>query len=117
MMDELELSVRTYNCLKRAGVENIEELANWTPDQLMKIRNLGRKSLEEVLEKLNEMGLKPRISEETAETADSELTEDGNPEKSKHCTEDKQSPAEGRTAYRTVYRVDEKIASTTPRLI
>ena len=45
-IDELELSVRSYNCLKRAGINTVEELTNKTPDDMMKVRNLGRKSLE-----------------------------------------------------------------------
>lgn len=56
-IDELELSVRSYNCLKRAGINTVAELVNRTPDEMMKVRNLGRKSLEEVLAKLNELGL------------------------------------------------------------
>ncbi|MBR6329803.1 MAG: DNA-directed RNA polymerase subunit alpha [Lachnospiraceae bacterium] len=56
-IDELELSVRSFNCLKRAGINTVEELINKTPDDMMKVRNLGRKSLEEVLAKLKELGL------------------------------------------------------------
>ena len=56
-IDELELSVRSYNCLKRAGINTVEELTNRTPEDMMKVRNLGRKSLEEVLAKLKELGL------------------------------------------------------------
>ena len=56
-IDELELSVRSYNCLKRAGINTVEELTNRTPEDMMKVRNLGRKSLEEVLTKLKELGL------------------------------------------------------------
>ncbi len=63
-IDELELSVRSYNCLKRAGINTVEELCNKTPEEMMKVRNLGRKSLEEVLEKLKELGLKLNSSEE-----------------------------------------------------
>ena len=63
-IDELELSVRSYNCLKRAGINTVAELINRTPDDMMKVRNLGRKSLEEVLAKLNELGLELRKSEE-----------------------------------------------------
>ena len=50
-IDELELSVRSYNCLKRAGINTVEELTNRTSEDMMKVRNLGRKSLEEVLAK------------------------------------------------------------------
>ena len=56
-IDELELSVRSYNCLKRAGINTVEELTNKTAEDMMKVRNLGRKSLEEVLGKLKELGL------------------------------------------------------------
>ena len=56
-IDELELSVRSYNCLKRAGINTVEELTNRTPEDMMKVRKLGRKSLEEVLAKLKELGL------------------------------------------------------------
>ena len=63
-IDELELSVRSYNCLKRAGINTVEELANKTPEDMMKVRNLGRKSLEEVLAKLKELGLSLNTSEE-----------------------------------------------------
>jgi DNA-directed RNA polymerase subunit alpha len=56
-IDELELSVRSYNCLKRAGINTVEELCSKTSEDMMKVRNLGRKSLEEVLAKLKELGL------------------------------------------------------------
>jgi DNA-directed RNA polymerase subunit alpha len=64
-IDELELSVRSYNCLKRAGINTVEELTNRTPEDMMKVRNLGRKSLEEVLNKLKELGLQLNQSEES----------------------------------------------------
>ncbi len=57
-IDELELSVRSFNCLKRAGINTVQELCNKTPEEMMKVRNLGKKSLDEVLEKLKELGLK-----------------------------------------------------------
>ncbi len=63
-IDELELSVRSYNCLKRAGINTVEELTNRTPEDMMKVRNLGRKSLEEVLAKLKELGLQLNSTEE-----------------------------------------------------
>lgn len=63
-IDELELSVRSYNCLKRAGINTVEELCNRTPEDMMKVRNLGRKSLEEVLAKLKDLGLELNPSEE-----------------------------------------------------
>ena len=63
-IDELELSVRSYNCLKRAGINTVEELTNKTSDDMMKVRNLGRKSLEEVLAKLKDLGLQLRPSDD-----------------------------------------------------
>ena len=63
-IDELELSVRSYNCLKRAGINTVEELCNRTSEDMMKVRNLGRKSLEEVLAKLKELGLQLHPSDE-----------------------------------------------------
>ena len=63
-IDELELSVRSYNCLKRAGINTVEELTNRTSEDMMKVRNLGRKSLEEVLAKLDELGLSLSKGEE-----------------------------------------------------
>ena len=63
-IDELELSVRSYNCLKRAGINTVEELTNKTAEDMMKVRNLGRKSLEEVLAKLKELGLSLNASDE-----------------------------------------------------
>ena len=63
-IDELELSVRSYNCLKRAGINTVEELCNKTSEDMMKVRNLGRKSLEEVIGKLEAMGLHLAKSEE-----------------------------------------------------
>ena len=56
-IDELELSVRSFNCLKRAGINTVEELTSKTTEDMMKVRNLGRKSLDEVLNKLKELGL------------------------------------------------------------
>ena len=56
-IEELDLSVRSYNCLKRAGINTVLELANKSEDDMMKVRNLGRKSLEEVRAKLDELGL------------------------------------------------------------
>jgi DNA-directed RNA polymerase subunit alpha len=62
-IDELELSVRSFNCLKRAGINTVAELCAKTPDEMMKVRNLGKKSLDEVLAKLKELGLKLRTEE------------------------------------------------------
>ncbi len=63
-IDELELSVRSYNCLKRAGINTVEELTNKTSEDMMKVRNLGKKSLEEVEQKLEGLGLGFKPSEE-----------------------------------------------------
>ena len=63
-IDELELSVPSYNCLKRAGINTVEELTNKTSEDMMKVRNLGRKSLEEVLAKLKELGLSLNLGDE-----------------------------------------------------
>ncbi|WP_131848680.1 DNA-directed RNA polymerase subunit alpha [Baia soyae] len=56
-IEELDLSVRSYNCLKRAGINSVQELTQKSEEDMMKVRNLGRKSLEEVQEKLAELGL------------------------------------------------------------
>ncbi|MCL2197859.1 MAG: DNA-directed RNA polymerase subunit alpha [Defluviitaleaceae bacterium] len=56
-IEELDLSVRSYNCLKRAGINNVQDLAGKTEEDMMKVRNLGRKSLEEVLKKMADLGL------------------------------------------------------------
>ncbi len=56
-IEELELSVRSYNCLKRAGISTVQELCNKTEEEMMKVRNLGKKSLKEVKEKIEEMNL------------------------------------------------------------
>ncbi len=63
-IEELDLSVRSYNCLKRAGIINVEDLTNKTEEEMMKVRNLGRKSLEEVTNKLHSLGLDFMPSEE-----------------------------------------------------
>ena len=57
LIEELELSVRSYNCLKRAGITTVEDLANKTEADMMKVRNLGKKSLDEVTNKLHALGL------------------------------------------------------------
>ena len=59
-IEELDLSVRSYNCLKRAGINTVQELITKTEEDMMKVRNLGRKSLEEVQEKLEELNLSLR---------------------------------------------------------
>lgn len=56
-IEELDLSVRSYNCLKRAGINTVEDLSNKSEEDMMKVRNLGRKSLEEVINKLYQLGL------------------------------------------------------------
>ena len=63
-IEDLELSVRSSNCLRRAGINSVEELCNKTSDDMMKVRNLGKKSLDEVLLKLKEMGLHLRPNED-----------------------------------------------------
>ena len=56
-IDELELSVRSYNCLKREGINTVEELCKMSSEDMMHVRNLGQKALEEILQKLKDMGL------------------------------------------------------------
>lgn len=63
-IEELDLSVRSFNCLKRAGINTVEDLTNKTEDEMMKVRNLGRKSLEEVFQKLEELGFALKPSED-----------------------------------------------------
>ena len=63
-IEDLDLSVRSYNCLKRAGINTVEELVQRDEDEMMKVRNLGRKSLEEVQQKLAQLGLTLRSNEE-----------------------------------------------------
>ena len=55
-IEELDLSVRSFNCLKRAGINTVEDLISKTEDEMMKVRNLGKKSLEEVINKLHSLG-------------------------------------------------------------
>ena len=63
-IEELDLSVRSFNCLKRAGINTVEDLTNRTEDDMMKVRNLGRKSLEEVINKLHSLGFSLKKEEE-----------------------------------------------------
>ncbi|KXG74755.1 DNA-directed RNA polymerase subunit alpha [Thermotalea metallivorans] len=63
-IEELDLSVRSYNCLKRAGINTVQELTQKTEEDMMKVRNLGKKSLEEVQQKLQELGLDLKPSDE-----------------------------------------------------
>lgn len=62
-IEELDLSVRAYNCLKRAGIHTLQDITTMTEDEMMKIRNLGKKSLKEVMDKVKDMGLKFRDNE------------------------------------------------------
>ena len=64
-IEELDLSVRSYNCLKRAGINSVEDLANKTEEDMMKVRNLGSKSLAEVLGKMKDLGLALTPSEDS----------------------------------------------------
>ena len=61
---DLDLTVRSYNCLKRAGINTVEELIQRTEEDMMKVRNLGRKSLEEVIQKLAGLGLSLKKKED-----------------------------------------------------
>lgn len=63
-IEELDMSVRSFNCLKRAGIDTVEDLVNKTEEDMIKVRNLGKKSLEEVIKKLHDLGLKLKSSEE-----------------------------------------------------
>ena len=63
-IEELDMSVRSFNCLKRAGIDTVEDLINRTEDDMMKVRNLGKKSLEEVIAKLHSLGLDLKKEEE-----------------------------------------------------
>jgi DNA-directed RNA polymerase subunit alpha len=56
-IEELDMSVRSFNCLKRAGIDTVEDLINRTEEEMMKVRNLGKKSLDEVIQKLHSLGL------------------------------------------------------------
>ncbi len=63
-IEELDMSVRSFNCLKRAGIDTVEDLTNRTEGDMIKVRNLGKKSLEEVIQKLHSLGLELRKEEE-----------------------------------------------------
>ena len=63
-IEELDLSVRSYNCLKRAGINTVHDLTEKTQEEMIKVRNLGSKSLEEVLNKIDSLGLSLAPSEE-----------------------------------------------------
>lgn len=62
-IEELDLTVRTYSCLKRSGINTVQELVDKSEDDMMKVRNLGRKSLEEIKNTLDELGLGLRKEE------------------------------------------------------
>ena len=63
-IEEMDLSVRSYNCLKRAGIHTVEDLTKRSEEDMLKVRNLGRKSLDEVIAKLRGYGLDLKSSEE-----------------------------------------------------
>ncbi len=63
-IEELDMSVRSFNCLKRAGIDTVEDLINHTEEEMMKVRNLGKKSLEEVILKLESLGLELKKEED-----------------------------------------------------
>ena len=63
-IEDMDLSVRSYNCLKRAGIHTVEDLTKKSEDDMLKVRNLGRKSLDEVISKLRSYGLDLKSSEE-----------------------------------------------------
>ena len=63
-IEDLDLSVRSYNCLKRAGIHTVQDLVKKSEDDMLKVRNLGKKSLDEVMNKLQELGFNLRNKEE-----------------------------------------------------
>ena len=63
-IEELDMSVRSFICLKRAGIDTVEDLTNRTEEDMIKVRNLGKKSLEEVIQKLDSLGLSLRKSDD-----------------------------------------------------
>ena len=63
-IEELDMSVRSFNCLKRAGIDTVEDLTNKTEEDMIKVRNLGKKSLEEVIQKLQSLGLTLKKTED-----------------------------------------------------
>ena len=67
-IEELDMSVRSFNCLKRAGIDTVEDLTNKTEEDMIKVRNLGKKSLEEVIQKLNSLGLDLKRDVDSAES-------------------------------------------------
>ena len=63
-IEEMDLSVRSYNCLKRAGINTVEDLIKKSEDDMLKVKNLGRKSLDEVIHKLESLGLSLKTNED-----------------------------------------------------
>jgi DNA-directed RNA polymerase subunit alpha len=63
-VEDMDLSVRSYNCLKRAGINTVEDLIKKTEDDMLKVKNLGRKSLDEVIHKLESLGLGLKTNED-----------------------------------------------------
>ena len=63
-IEELDMSVRSFNCLKRAGIDTVGDLTNRTEEDMIKVRNLGKKSLEEVIQKLQSLGLSLKRSDD-----------------------------------------------------
>jgi len=63
-IEELDMSVRSFNCLKRAGIDTVEDLVNRTEEEMIRVRNLGKKSLEEVIAKLHSLGLELKKEDE-----------------------------------------------------
>ena len=63
-IEDMDLSVRSYNCLKRAGINTVEDLTRKTEDDMLKVKNLGRKSLDEVISKLVDLGLNLKVRED-----------------------------------------------------
>ncbi len=63
-IEELDMSVRSFNCLKRAGIDTVEDLISRTGEEMMKVRNLGKKSLDEVIQKLHSLGLELKKEDE-----------------------------------------------------
>lgn len=83
-IEELDLSVRSFNCLKRANINTVADLTQKTMDDMMKVRNLGRKSLEEVIKKLAELGLSLKEDEESMHEGDLIVEEGGLSEEADH---------------------------------
>ena len=63
-IDDLDLSVRSYNCLKRAGINTVQDLIQKSEDDMLKVRNLGKKSLDEVMKKIHELGFELQSKDE-----------------------------------------------------